>query len=255
MRVLAQSFVLQLLLFRSGVGRLAVLVALPFHVLILLSVVRHGGRPDLDTEAVLAPSLIGMWTLGLGAAGDVVDTDRSAGVLGMVLVTPPSYFRVLAGRAAAVGVVGLVAFAESWLCAKLFFAADVTVPHPVWFTVGLLATCFAMGSTVVALSTLFVLSREVSVLMNSLTYPMYVLGGLFVPVALFPDWLEPLSRVVFLSWSADLLRAATSPAASDGQWVRLIAVVVLGLVALAAGAALTRVVLRHVRREGRVVTG
>ncbi|WP_018686054.1 ABC transporter permease [Actinokineospora enzanensis] len=253
MRVVAQAFRLQLAVFGTGIGRVAALVALPFQVLVLLSITRHGGRVDLDTHALLAPALIGMWTLGLGLAAGIVEGDRWDGVLEHVLVSRASFFRVLLGRSAAVSITGLVVFVEAWLVA-VALGVRLEFGHPVLFVVGVLATCLAMAGAVLVLSTVFVLGREASSVRNSLTYPVYVLGGVFLPTGLLPDWLEPLSRLVFLSWSADLLRAATA-AAPLNPWPALSALVVLGGGYLVVGAALTRAVVRRVREDGRVLVG
>ncbi|MFE4976382.1 ABC transporter permease [Kitasatospora sp. NPDC056651] len=254
MRVFASGFRVQLAIFRSAIGRVSIVIALPFHVLIFLSITRNGGRADLDQQAALAPALAGMWTMSLMLAGDIIDADRWNGVLDVVLAAPAAFFHNLLGRCAAVGALGLVCFGESWLFAVVFFDADLSLAHPLWFVAGLLATCLATAATATVMATVFVLGRTALAFKNALNYPVYVLGGVFVPVAVLPHWSRPLSRVIYLSWSSDLLRAATVPGVMKGAGLQLAMVLLLGALTLVAGVWCTHVVLTRVRHTGRVMT-
>ena len=62
-----------------------------------------------------------------------------------------------------------------------------------------------------------------------------MLGGILVPVSVLPHWIRPLSSVVFLSWSADLLRAALRPTPMHDFAPRLGMVAFLGACGLAIG--------------------
>ena len=78
--------------------------------------------------------------------------------------------------------------------------------------------------------------------------PPCVLGGVFVPIALLPGWIQPVTKVVFMSWSSDLLRASLKPGPIHNEWGRLGMVVLLGTLSFALG----RLVLHHVLRRMRV---
>jgi ABC-2 type transport system permease protein len=79
-----------------------------------------------------------------------------------------------------------------------------------------------------------------------------VLGGVLVPVALLPGWIQPLSKVVFLSWSADLLRASLAAGPVPDVGFRLAMIVVLGAIGFAVASELLRRVLRRVRVSGEL---
>ena len=102
------------------------------------------------------------------------------------------------------------------------------------------------------MASLFVLARNAVTITNAASYPFYVLGGVLVPVSLLPTWVQPLSRLVFLSWASDLLRASLSaPPVHRAGW-RLAAIAVLGAVALAFASLALRVILRRVRSTGEL---
>lgn len=85
-------------------------------------------------------------------------------------------------------------------------------------------------------------------------FPFYVLGGVLVPVAFLPGWLQPVSSVIFLSWSSDLLRSSLKEPDVDDFWVRLAVVVMLGAISFAIGRALLTHVLRRMRVNGELAT-
>jgi ABC-2 type transport system permease protein len=189
----------------------------------------------------------------LFVASEIIDDDRWSGVLEALVANPAGTLPIVIGRTVAVGVLGLISFVETWLCAWLFFAADVRIAHPGWFLAGLLATCLATVATSIVLSALFVLGRSATLWQASLGYPFYVLGGIFVPASLLPSWLHPISDLVFLSWSAEFLRASLRPGPMPAAAPRqLLMVLIIAAVTAIVGWLLTVRVLERVRSTGRV---
>jgi ABC-2 type transport system permease protein len=148
--------------------------------------------------------------------------------------------------------VAFLAFIEVWFVARALFGVTIEFHHPGLFLLTLAASGLAMSGTAVIMAALFVLARSARTFQNSLSYPFYVLGGVLVPVSFLPDWLEPLSSVVFLSWSADLLRDSLDPAPVSGAAVRLGMVLALGTGGFVIGRLLLRRILNRVRADGTV---
>lgn len=251
-QALAFGFGFQLRVLRRSFGEMNVLVTAPLMTLVLLAITRHAGRADLAAYAVLAPALIAMWGTALVISGEIVARERETGALEGLVAAPASFGAVVTGRIAAVTVLSLVGFVESWLAAWLVFGVVVTIWHPVAFVAGVAVTALAMAGTASIMAALFVLARSARAFQNSLNYPFYVLGGVMVPVSLLPGaaLLEPISRVVFLSWSADLLRDALSPAAVPDLVPRLGVVLVLGIAGYLLGLLLLRRAVDRLRRTG-----
>ncbi|WP_327279573.1 ABC transporter permease [Streptomyces sp. NBC_01205] len=243
---------LQLKLFRRNAGHLLIFVSVPFLTAIFLSSIRVTGRLDLQPYAILAPALMGLWVVSLDLAGVVLDSERRQGTLELFMASPGVLTGMMTGRVAVVSCLGMLTFLESWLTARLFFAVHLPVHHP-WLLVGtLVATCLATIGVATVLAGLFVMSRAASRFANALGYPFYLLGGVLVPVTYFPDWLRPLSWLTYLYWSADLLRAVTSPLPVDNFPARVAVLLVTGAVTYLAGAALVRRMLVRLRAEGSV---
>src|SRR5581483_1280740 len=123
------------------------------------------------------------------------------GTIELLVAAPASFAAVIFGRITTTTLAGVVSFGETWVIARLFGT-----------TVTIVVTLAAMAGTAVAMASLFVLARNAVTFSNSASFPFYVLGGILVPVSLLPAWIRPVSSIVFLSWSADLLRAGLRPA-------------------------------------------
>lgn len=240
---------LQFQIVRADRAYLNEIVANPFFAVIFLGVVRAARRDDLTAFALVAPVLITFWGMALEISGEVVAADRWNGILEEVVATPTPMALVAFARVLTVSLLGLVGVLETWLVARLAFGVHVTVHHPAVLVISMLATIVAMTGTSLVMAALFVLTRSVRTLQNTANYPIYLLAGVLVPISYLPAWVRPFSRVIFLSWSADLLRDALRPGGVSDFLPRLGMVLLLG----AAGAAFGRWVLGVVLRRVKVL--
>ena len=232
--------------------RVELLLTAPLFSTIFLSMVVHNDKQTAVVNAVLAPGLIGLWAISLDLAGTVIDEDRWSGRFELLIASLSPLSLVIFGRILVIILAGALTFAESWAVATLGFGLHIPLAAPGALAVAILITCFAMAGTATMLAAAFVFSRALHIFQNALSYPFYILGGVFVPVAFLPGWLSPISRVVFLSWSADLLRDAMR-GTLPGNWpLRAGVVVVLGAVALGAGVLLINRAVDHSRRLATV---
>lgn len=252
MRVLMAAARFQLLHLRGSLDDLMVLVTLPLFTIAFLAITTEAGRADLAPYAVVGSSVIAIWSFAIFVSGEIIDNDRWTGTLEAVIAVPASFPLLVAGRIAVVTVISFAGLAESGAVAWVFFHIRIHVYHPGVFAATLLCTAFAMVGTASIMAGAFVLARSARAFQNSISYPFYVLGGAVVPVSVLPHWIQPLSKIIFLSWSADLLRASLLPAAITHVALRLGVIVLLGVAALVFGQWLITRILRTVRRTGAV---
>lgn len=241
---------LQLRLAARSPDTVQVCVTAPLFTVLFLSVSDHAGRTDLSGYAVVAPTLMSLWTLALFTAGQLISEERLNGSLEGLVAAPAPLGVVVIGRMCAITAVGLVSFGESWLTAGVVFGRWLDLPHPWVSAACVLATGLATAGTASVLSSLFVLMPSARIVQNTLSYPFYLLGGVLVPVSFLPDWLEPLSRAVFLSWAADLLRDGFAVAPPGDVLFRLTVIVGLGAAGFLVGLTLLERVVNRVRRLG-----
>mgnify|MGYP000341901043 CR=1 FL=1 len=252
MRAFGAGFRLELRIVRAAPDAVIPLVTAPLFALIFLSIVRQSGRPDLQPDALMAPVLMTLWWVALQQAGNMITGDRWQALLEPLLAAPASFASVLLGRISALMCLGLVSFFEVWGIGKLVYDVSVPFEHPGALVLTLVVVAFATAGTSVAFAAVFVLTRNAYTFTNSLSYPLYLLGGVLVPVAILPGWLHPVSAGIFMSWGADLLRATLKPPPIDDLWQRLATVVLLGTISFAMGRALLSHVLRRMRAKGEL---
>lgn len=237
---------------RHSPADLMMLLTAPLFTLAFVAIMVHAGRPDLVPYAVLGPAVMAIWGMALNVSGDVIATERQSGVLEAILTTPVSLTALVFGRIVTVTLVSMLSLAESVVVVWFAFGIRIPVPHGVIFALTLLATAIAMAGTATGMSALFVIARSARTFQNALSYPFYLLSGAVVPASLLPGWLQPFTRAVFLSWSADLMRAALqSPPVSDFL-PRLAIVLALGVLGYTGGLWLMAKVLHRLRATGTI---
>jgi ABC-2 type transport system permease protein len=254
MRAFRAGVWLELQIIRSSPDTLIPFFTAPLFTIIFLMIVRNGGRHDLQPDALMAPVLMTLWWFALFHGGNLVTGDRWQGVLEWILAAPSSLATVILGRIASIMTIGLVGFFEVWAVGRLMFGVSIPFEHPFALALTLLVTVFAMAGTAVAFAALFVLTRNSFTFANSSSFPFYVLGGVFVPIALLPGWIQPVTKVVFMSWSSDLLRSSLKPAPIHNEWGRLGMVLILATLSFLLGRIVLSRVLRRMRTTGELAT-
>lgn len=254
MRAASRAFLLQWdLSLRTPNYWMALVTSVP-QTLIFLSVVDSFDRPDLMVNALLAPMLISMWGVSLWTGGGVMRDDRWQGRIEVHLATPASYGLVVVARVAAVIALSLLAVPLVLVTAALTYGVDIRVEHPWLLMVAFLVTAAAMVGTGLIFSSMTLISRAAITFQSAASYPFLLVGGVFVPLDLMPAWVQPLGRVVFLSWSADLIRDAVSAPVVADPWLRLAVIAGLGVAGMVIGQWLVRVIIDRVRVSGELAS-
>jgi ABC-2 type transport system permease protein len=254
MRSFLAGVYLELRIVLSNPDTLLPFFTAPLFTTIFLTIVRHSGRHDLQPDALMAPVLMTLWWFALFHGGNLVTGDRWQGMLEWILATPASLAGVILGRIATIMATGLIGFFEVWAIGKLAFDISIPFEHPWALALTLLATIFAMAGSAVIFAALFVLTRNSFTFANSASFPFYVLGGVFVPIAVLPGWIQPVTKVIFMSWSADMLRSSLRAAPIHDEWGRLGMVLLLGTLSFAFGRFVLSRVLRRMRTTGELAT-
>jgi ABC-2 type transport system permease protein len=250
MRLWLAAFRMQAQTIRASNEYLRHLFEVPIFTVIFLSIIIYSGRRDLAAFGVVGPALMGLWGSALFVSGEIITMDKGIGTIDAVVAAPAPLAAVVWGRVLACTTLGLIGFAEAWVVANLLFDVDLSIHHVGWFVIAFAVTALAISGTSLLMAALFVRWREVRTVQMGFTYPFLVLGGVAVPVAYLPEWVRPLTRVVFLSWSADLLRGSLSSAPLQDPIQHLLAIVALGTIALLVGWKLIDVMTDKVRAEG-----
>src|SRR5439155_1643021 len=102
----------------------------PLFTIIFLTIVRNGGRHDLQPDALMAPVLMTMWWFALFQGGNMLTNDRWQAMLENVLTTPAGLASVILGRITAFMCRALFGFFEVWVIGKAVFGVSIPFEHP-----------------------------------------------------------------------------------------------------------------------------
>jgi ABC-2 type transport system permease protein len=240
----------QFALTMTSLDDLRILLSYPLFTLIFMAIISYSGREDLAPYSLVATFLMSTIGLAFLVAGEILVQERLQQTLELVVAAPAQYFVVLISRVAVITSLSVFGFIEAWIVVRLVFDVTVSVSHP-W----LLATVIIftiISATFTALITVGVLcfGRTPRTIQNSLVFPIYILGGVLVPVELLPNWLEPFSNVLFVSWAAELMRDSLQPGTLEDIPFRLGMLLLVGLLGGLSGAILLRHMLGRLVREG-----
>jgi len=183
-------------------------ILLPF-AFILAFAIRNPG----DLHA-LVPGLLAL-TILFGTSSMeaiVIVFERRLGSLERLLLAPVRLPALLAGKLLGGMAFGLTVTLVVLVISLAVFGSTGTNWLMLVLALLLSATAFsAMGAYVsVAVREVF----EAQTLANFIRFPMMFLGGVFVPLASMPVWLQSLARLFPLTYSVETLRAALS----GGSW-------------------------------------
>lgn len=252
MRALVGATRAQFNMTRREAQDLVQVVVNPAATVVLMAVFVYAGREDLATYALVAPMLMGVGATAVFVASEVMTRERDFQTLEFAIASPAPFPVVLLARIMVITSISLIGIAESWLIIRFVFGVSLAIYHPWVFAATMLMTAFAAAGTALITAALFCFAQAARTFQNSITFPVYIFSGILVPLAVLPDWLEPVSRVMFLYWSAELLRDSLQIATPEGVPVKLGMMAILGVGAALIGAALMARMINYLKREGRL---
>jgi ABC-2 type transport system permease protein len=162
----------------------------------------------------LVPGLLGL-TILFGTSSMeaiVIVFERRIGSLERLLLAPVRLPALLAGKLLGGMTFGLTVTLVVLVVSLAVFGAAGTNWLMLFLALILSAMAFsALGAFVsVAVREVF----EAQTLANFIRFPMMFLGGVFVPLASMPSWLQVVARLLPLTYSVEALRAALQ----GGTW-------------------------------------
>jgi ABC-2 type transport system permease protein len=191
---------------------------------------KAGNRPGTLLYASLSAGLMGIWTSTLFGSGGSISFQRWQGVLEPTIASPPPYILVLFPATLASATIGLYSLTATLLWGRLVFGIPLHFVHFGAFVLAVLLSILALGALGLLIGSSFVLYRNANALSNMLEFPVWIVTGAIVPLALLPGWVHPISWVLAPTWGFRAVRAAAfggNPWPSLGWTVLLAAVYLL----------------------------
>lgn len=252
LRVIRISLWLQVKLL-YGEGVIMSLVVPPLtHTLVMVLLIRQLDRPDLAPYAVIGPAFLGSWNVVINFAGTAVAAERWAGTLELTFSTPAGAWLVILGRVLFTAVLSLFTVVESVIFARLF-GVELAIDQPLLFALVLAVSLGSLAAVGLVTASTFVLANSIRLFTNLLVFPLLIFSGAAFPVEILPEIIRPISEVISLKWSTEMLRASAG-AGEANVTLGLTMVGILTVAYLAVARGVFRVVEQRVRADGSLTS-
>jgi ABC-2 type transport system permease protein len=203
LRFLGVSWTLQVkMIMRSPFDGIGNVVYPLFFATTAFFVFRAGHSPRTLVYAALGAAVMGMWSAVSTSAGTAMQRERWWGTLELLVAAPRHFSLVLLPATlglASVGVYNLV-----W--GRFAFGIPFRVEHPLLFALAIVATVLSFAGLGLLFAVSFVRYRAAWVLGNFFEYPVWLICGFLVPLALLPRWVHPLSWALAPTWGMSAIR-------------------------------------------------
>lgn len=215
---------LKILLISPFEGFLGIVFPLMFATATLM-VYRVNGDEAAMAYAGLGAAVMGVWTSVTVSASTLLNRERWAGTLELLVAAPTPFSMVLIPITTAMATVGLVSVVVTLVWNRLVFGVRLEVESWPLFVLGVLAATVTIAMFGFLLSVVAVRYRTAWALGASLEYPGWLLCGFVVPIALLPVVLHPISYALAPTWAVEAMRSAAS---GESPWGELGICIALG---------------------------
>jgi ABC-2 type transport system permease protein len=207
---------------------------------------KAGGRPGTLFYAALGAGVLGIWSSTLFGSGGAIAWQRWQGTLELLVAAPPPLILIVVPLTIATSTIGIYSLTATLVWGRLLFHIPFHLVHPWLFALALPSAVIGLGLLGLLIASSFVLYRAANALSNMLEFPIALITGLMIPLALLPDWLHPLSWILAPTWGVRAIRRA---ALGGDTWFAIGMCLALGIVYVAIAAKLIGVVERKARRD------
>jgi ABC-2 type transport system permease protein len=217
-----------------------------FFATVAFFVFRAGDSPRSLLYASLGAAVMGMWSATSTTAGSAMQRERWQGTLETLVGTPAHFALILLPITIAMATIGIYSLVATLVWGRLLFGIDLSFAHPFIFALSIPVTVLSFGTLGFLFAVCFVRFRAAWALGNMFEYPVWLICGFLVPLALFPDWVPPISWVLAPTWGMNAIRESSlggSPLDDLGMCVAL------GAIYVTAGVLVTERVLRASRQR------
>jgi len=165
-------------------------------------------RPALLVS--IGAGLMGMWSSTLLSAGAIVDQQRRHGTLEPLIASPMALPLTVVPAIVASATSGMYSLAATLGWGVLLFDVSVTVSQPFLLVGCIVAMVLSVGGLGMLLAAALVRYPAAAGFSNLLEYPVWILSGMLVPIALLPGFAQWLSAVVPPAWAVRAVYASVT---------------------------------------------
>jgi len=203
--------------------------------------------PNTLLYAALGTGMMGVWSTTLFGCGGAIQWHRWEGTLELLVAAPSRYDMVLLGQTLGASTFGFYSILATIVWGVVLFGVPLNANFPLLLPVALAVAILSLGCLGMLLATSFVLYRHANALSNLLEYPIWIVTGMIVPLAVLPGWLGPISWFLAPTWAMEAIRETAI--GSQPPWLAMLLCLVLAVAYYVIARRVLRFVLDKARRD------
>jgi ABC-2 type transport system permease protein len=207
-----------------------------FQIAFFVYIADYVGNPEVTVAYVAVGNAIqSIAYVAIFAVTNVTGEEKDAGTLPGLLVTPANRFSLFVGRAMFQVVNSIATVVIALFYAAVLFGVDFSQANFLTLAVVILVTAFATVGFGLMLSSLGFYLRTSMVVANIFLFMGLLFCGVNFPVTFLPEFLQPISYAIPLTYATGAARAAVSGAGLDAVAGNLGAMLVVMMAAIFIG--------------------
>jgi len=224
-------------------------VAQPVVFLTVTAAAYRDPTADELSRLAIGVALTALWGSTIWAAGGILRREHGEGTLAAMITGVRSPYLMLFGKSLAATTISSLFIAGSVAVSAWLLGLPLRVGAPWWTLLGVLLAVVSGTALGMLLSCLFLVTRHGWAWSSALMYPVFIVGGMMLPLPYLPVPLQWVSTLISLRWAAEFLAGTATDVADIPALLALIGLTVVYLV-LAAFA--FRAVVRRALRTARL---
>jgi len=222
-----------------------VVVASPLIFATLAYFLFQNGHGQSLLVAALASGVMGIWSTTTAQGAGALQTQRRLGILELLVASPTPFWAVLLPISVAISAIGIYSLVIGLAFVRLLFGVAIEIRDWPAFAVAVPAAIASIGSLGFLFAAALVRYRSAFMLGNLFEWPVWMISGLLILVAVLPGWLQPVSWAFAPTWGMRALRHATLGTGSP--WLDVAGCAVLSVAYLITGSFCLRFFIRSAR--------
>ncbi|TQR32830.1 ABC transporter permease [Lysinibacillus sphaericus] len=157
---------------------------------------------------VIGTGIMNLWSSILFSSAGDIERERYMGTLETITATPSDFRLIFLGKVLGNVFFGVLSMVLNVLFLVILFGIKISIKHPLEFLISFIVVLISFSIISMLLASIFTLSRNARMLMNSMEYPVYILCGVIFPVSILPNFIQYFSYILVPTWAVKLLRTS-----------------------------------------------
>ena len=165
---------------------------------------------DIIKYSLIGSLLASFWdAMCFSSVGDI-NRERRNRTLEIAYCSPCSFKTIIQAKILANSFFSIISIMIILVIFNLFFQITFEIPNILMFITAVIISFISLYFVALFFASLFSISRKITIYMNIISYPIFILSGFVFPTEILPFPLNIVSSFLLTTWIAKLIRFSIS---------------------------------------------